>query len=624
MRIRIDNSASRNTPVRDDGDAHVARAVAPCSVEVAPRRLRVGDGYCATLVITGYPAEVGPAWLEPLLSWPGRLDLALHIDPLPNPVAASRLRSQRARFESSRRADLDRGRLTDPQIEAAADDAADLAARLARGAAKLHRVGIYLTVHARTETELDQACAQVTAAAASTLLDAQPATWRHLHGWTTTLPFGHDALGMTRILDTDALAAAFPLASLDLPAPLPGDEQTHRNDGGVLYGLNPASNGIVWWDRWAQENYNSVVLARSGAGKSYFVKLDVLRNLYLGAHAAVIDPEDEYLRLAEAVGGTVVRLGAPGVRVNPLDIPTGDARPDVLTRRGLFLHTLINVMLGPAGSGSAMKPEQSAALDRAILAAYRRAGITADPRTHTRPAPLLRDLTGALTQDADPAAQRLAARLAPWTQGSFKDLFDGPSTHQPTGHLVVWSLRHLPDELRAAGTMLALDSIWRQVDLPPQSQKTSQRQGRLPRRLIVVDEAWLLMRDGEGARFLHRLAKAGRKRHTGLTVVTQDAADVLGSDLGQAVVSNATTQILLRQAPQAIDAVGAAFGLTAGERRMLLAARRGHGLLLSGNHRTGFESVASAAEHALATTDPTDPVNDLDLDLDLEREETPT
>ncbi|ROO63020.1 uncharacterized protein DUF87 [Micromonospora sp. Llam0] len=606
MRRLLHRRAARDPDTAATSTSGVAAVVAPASVEVTPRFLRVGDGYAATLVVTGYPAEVGPAWLEPLLSYPGRIDVTLHIDPLPAPTAAARLRTQRARLESSRRADSEKGRLSDPYVEAAAEDAADLAARLARGAAKLFRVGLYLTVHARTEQELLEACAQVKAAAASTLLEVQPATWRHLAGWTTTLPLATDSLRMLRTMDTQALAAAFPLASPDLPAPLPGDPPV---SGGVLYGVNPASNGIVWWDRWSRENYNSVVLARSGAGKSYFVKLEVLRNLYQGVQVAIVDPEDEYLRLAETVGGTVVRLGMAGVKINPLDLPVGDHRPDVLTRRGLFLHTVISVLVGHPPP-----PAERAALDRAILAVYRQAGITADPTTHTRPAPLLRDLVDCLHADPEPAAAQLAARLAPWVDGSFKDLFDGPTTHAPIGHLVVWSLRHLPDELRTIGTLLALDHIWRQVDLP--------RQARSPatppeRRIVVVDEAWLLMRDGEGARFLFRMSKAGRKRFAGLTVVTQDVADVLGTELGRAVVSNAATQVLLKQAPQAIDAVGDAFGLTGGERRLLLGARPGQGLLISGIARTGFESISSEQEHAVCTTNPADLIDDHEDEDDL-------
>ncbi|MEV6523147.1 DUF87 domain-containing protein [Longispora sp. NPDC051575] len=593
----------RRRPSTAAGDrADLASAVAPASVEVGPRWLRLGDGYAATLIVTGYPAEVGAAWLEPLLAWPGRLDLSLHIDPVPVPVAASRLKTQRAKLESSRRADNQAGKLADPYVEAAADDAGDLAGRLARGEAKLFKVGLYLTVHAKSEPELLAACAQVKAAAASTLLELQPATWRQLQGWTTTLPLAADSLGMTRTLDTAALAASFPLAGPDLPAPLPGEP---AQTGGVLYGINPDSQGVIWWDRWAAENHNSVVLARSGAGKSYFVKTEILRSLYARVQVAVIDPEDEYLRLAGAVGGTVVRLGAAGVRINPFDLPAGDTRPDVLTRRGLFLHTLIAVLLG-----TQPPPAERAALDRAILQVYRQAGITTDPTTHHRQAPLLADLTEALDADTDPAASALAARLAPWVIGSFKDLFDGQTTHRPDGHLVVWSLRHLPDEIRGVGTLLALDHIWRTVDQPRTG--TAARQPSV-RRLVVVDEAWLLMRQEAGATFLYRMAKASRKRGAGLCVITQDAADVLGSDLGQAVVANAATQILLRQAPQAIDAIGEAFGLTTGEKRLLLAAPRGQGLLLSGSHRTRFECVASPAEHRLATTNPADLLDEEDL-----------
>jgi type IV secretory pathway VirB4 component len=606
--MRLFNLKPREGNGRQPATSGLAGSVGPAALEVAPRHVRVGDHYAATFVVTGYPAEVGPAWLEPLLSFPGRLDVALHIEPVPAPMAAASLRRQRARFESTRRLDADKGRLGDPTVEAAAEDAADLAARLARGAAKLFRTGIYLTIHARTLDELTEASAQVRAAAASVLLDVQPATWRHHHGWTTTLPLGVDSLNVKRTLDTDALAAAFPLASHDLPAPAPGDPP---QAGGVLYGVNTEGPGIVWWDRWRLDNHNSVVLARSGAGKSYLVKLEVLRNLYQNVHVAVIDPEDEYTALAAHVGGTVVQLGQPGVRLNPLDLPTGDTRPDTLTRRGLFLHTLVTVMVG-----TALAPEERAALDRAIVACYRTAGITADPATWTQPAPLLRDLAAALSADEDPAAGTLAARLAPWVQGSFADLFAGPTTTAPGGHLVVWSLRHLSDEVRTVGTLLALDAIWRGIDRPPPPphsptapgphggrgpvRRPQDRRAQDPRaRLVVVDEAWLLMRDGEGARFLFRMAKAARKRNAGLTVVTQDAADVLGSELGVAVVANAATQVLMRQSTQSIQAVAEAFGLTAGEARLLLSAERGQALLVAGSTRVRFRVVASAEEDRL-------------------------
>ena len=573
-------------------------APTPAVVQVAPRHVRVGDGYAATFAVVGYPAQVGPAWLEPLLSYPGRVDVAVHVDPIPAELAAPMLRRQRARLESTRRLDADAGRLGDPVTEAAADDAADLAERVARGASRLFRTGIYVTVHARTPDELARTCAGVKAAAASVMLDLAPATFRHHHGYTTTLPLGVDRLGMRRVLDTGALAAAFPFSAPGLPAPVPGEPPARST--AVLFGVNTTGNGVLRWDRWSQDNHNAVILARSGAGKSYLVKLDVLRNLYSGVHVAVIDPDDEYADLSAHVGGRLIQLGKPGVRINPLDLPAADRRPDALTRRGLFLHTLLAVMLGDLSAA------QRAALDTTITATYTTAGITHDPATWTRPAPLLADLAATLDATPDPTAQELAARLHPWTAGSFADLFNGPTTATPTRPtsgepsddagseagtpVTVWSLRHLPDATRAAATLIALDAIWRDADTPPA------RQAGPVRRLVVVDEAWQLLRDGEGARFLFRMAKAARKRAAGLTVVTQDAADVLGSDLGLAVVSNAATQILMRQAPQAIDAVTAAFRLTAGEARLLLNAPQGEGLLVAGHTRIGFRAVASPAE----------------------------
>ncbi|WP_152645605.1 VirB4 family type IV secretion system protein [Streptacidiphilus albus] len=556
----------------------------PDSVQVEPRCLAVGDLLAATLVVTGYPAEVAPGWLDPLLCYPGRLDVSLHVEPVAPVVAADRLRKQRARLESARRTGYQRGRLEDPETEAAAGDAAELAWRLARGEGRLFRVGLYLTVYAPDREALADEVSAVRAVAESLLLRVQPATWRALAGWTSCLPLGVDRLGRTRTFDTAALAAAFPFSSPDL-APPPG--RPTSTPTGVLYGVNTTASGLLFWDRWTQDNHNSVTLARSGAGKSYLTKLDVLRSLYQGVEVHVVDPEDEYTALADAVGGTVVRLGEPGMRLNPLDLdPDGGA--DELTRRMLFAHTLLSVLLREP-----MAPDERAALDRALLATYSDAGITPVPRSHARPAPLLADLATALTASEDPVATRLGDRLTPFTTGSHRQLFDGPTTTAPGGHLTVYSTRHLPDELTATGVLLALDRIWRAV--------TDTR--RLRRRLVVVDEAWLLMREEEGARFCHRMAKSARKHRAGLAVVTQDTADLLSTDLGRAVVANAATQILMHQAPQAIDAVADTFHLSAGEAAHLLTAQRGEALLCAGpGRRAAFCVTASAGEDALCRT----------------------
>jgi Helicase HerA, central domain len=360
-----------------------AAAFTPDAIAVAARHVEVGGERVASFAVTGYPREVHAGWLSPLLGWAGRLDVSVHIEPVDSVTAASRLRKQLARLESGRRHDDDRGRLADPQAEAATEDAYDLSARVARGEGKLFRVGLYLTVHAPDADTLTEDVAAVRALAASLLLDAKPASYRSLQGWVTCLPMGLDLLRMRRTFDTAALAAAFPFTSADLPAP---DPTSVAAPAGVLYGWNVGSQGLVHWDRFGDglDNHNSVVLGRSGAGKSYLVKLEALRSLYRGVDIAVIDPEDEYARLARAVGGTLIRLGQPGVHLNPFDLPI-TVRPDgrrtaprdALIRRSLFLHTFLAVLLGDLSAA------ERAVLDRAIAATYQAAGITGDPRTWT-------------------------------------------------------------------------------------------------------------------------------------------------------------------------------------------------------------------------------------------------
>ncbi|TDB89961.1 conjugal transfer protein TraC [Actinomadura sp. KC216] len=578
----------------------------PGALRVRPQSVELPDGVCASFTVAGYPREVGAGWLEPLLTYPGRLDVSLHVEPVPPLIAAQRLRKQLARLESVSRTNAQHGRLADFAAEVAADDAAELAASLARGHGRLFRVGLYLTVHAADDASLDGEVQRVRALAASLLLDAQPTTFRALQGWTTTLPLAHDSVKARRVFDTAALAAAFPFTSPDL--------QPRLGDTPVLYGLNAYSSGVVVWDRFAQDNYNSITIARSGAGKSYFTKLETLRLLYQGVHVAVIDPEDEYRRLAGAVGGAHIPLGAPGVCFNPFDLPAGRGE-DTLIRRALFLQTLIAGMLGEP-----LPPAARAVLDRATLAAYQACGITADPRSWKRRAPVLADLALELErmgEGGEVEATDLAARLAPYVTGSYRGLFAGPTTTRPEGHLIVFSLRDLPEETRKVGMLLALDTIWRHVTDPSDRR----------RRLVVVDEAWTLMREDEGARFLYRLAKSARKHWAGLAVVTQDAADLLGSDLGQAVIANSATQILLRQAPQSIDRIAAAFDLTDGEKAFLLTADRGQGLLCgtaTGADRAAFSGIASPHEHRLTTTDPAElAAVDRDDTTDVRRETLP-
>ncbi|MFF3911043.1 VirB4 family type IV secretion system protein [Streptomyces sp. NPDC001848] len=603
LRFGPRRSASPTTGIDAAELLHVS---GPEAIEVHARTLAIGAHLTTTLVVTGYPAEVTPGWLAPLLNFPGHLDVALHIEPVPNPVAAAGLKKQRARLESGRRTGFDKGHLDDPEVEAAAADAAELAYRIARGEGKLFHVALYLTVHAPDEERLAEQAAAVRAVAESLLMTVALTTYRALPGWLATLPLGIDTLKIRRTFDTAALAACFPFTSPDLTLPSGKDGAA----SGVLYGLNAVSGAPVLWDRFAQDNYNSITLARSGAGKSYLAKLELLRLLFTGVTACVIDPEDEYVRLAETVGGHVIALGADGVRLNPFDLPAATpGGEDVLTRRVLFLHTFLAVLLG-----SELTAGEKAVLDRAILAAYAKAGITGDARTWQRTPPTLADLASVLAGDGSETATQLAERLVPYTTGSHARLFNGHSTTATSGHLVVFALRQLPEEVKAPAMLLALDATWRQV---------TARQGS-GRHLVVVDEAWLLMRDGAGARFLFRMAKAARKYWTGLAVITQDADDVLSSPLGRAIVSNAATQILLRQAPQAMDTISENFHLCHGEREFLLSATRGEALLLTGDrrHKVALISIAAPGEHEVVTTDPGEIAATLHPDADLDSDDS--
>ena len=385
-------------------------------------------------------------------------------------------------------------------------------------------------------------------------------------------------------MDTHALAAAFPFTSPDLACPL--------SNTSVLYGANVSSPSLVTWDRWTLDNHNAVILARSGAGKSYFAKLEALRSMYAGVDVAVIDPEDEYARLAEAVGGAHIALGTARRTAQPV-------RPAL--RRGRRRWTPSPAVhcsctpSSPSCSATRSTLRTRAALDRAIFATYNAAGITEDPRTWSRPAPLLRDLAATLETSEDPEGQgaRRASRTVRVRQ-----------LPRPVRRPDHDQARRPSRRLLAAGRPRRAEDRRHPADPGCRSGGRVSDPRDRRRRFVIVDEAWLLMRDGEGAKFLYRLAKSARKHWAGLTVVTQDAADVLASDLGRAVVSNSATQILLRQAPQAIDQVCEAFRLSDGERAFLLAADRGEALLSCGSQRVALRSLASPVEHDVCTTDP--------------------
>ena len=553
--------------------------ITPLGIEALPRSLMIDGAYAATLLVTGYPSEVLPGWLETLTSYPARVDVALHAAPVSAGVAADRLRRRRARLEAGRRSDAQRGKLADPLVESAAQDAEVLAHRVARAQTRLFTASLSITLYAEERSELEELTADVKALLAASLITAQAPTFRMLDAWRSTLPAGPDLLGHNRVLDTAALAVCAPLTSPET------DAKDSASATAVLAGLNATTGAPVFRDRWREVNHNSLILGASGSGKSFLAKTDLIRELCAGTAASVIDPEGEYAALADAVGGRVVRLGVPGQFLNVLDLPDPVAAgPCELAVRVLDLHALVAVLLG-----SERAEQYRPALDRAAMGAYAAASITADPASWHRAAPDLADVAACAEAAFDPASRELAGYLEPYTRGSFRALFTrGPSSAADADHseapLRVYTLEHLPDVLRTPATLLVLSECWRRAQCADR------------RRMLLVDEAWQLLRDEAASLFVYRIAKSARKRQLALSLVTQDAEDLLHSDLGTAVASNAATQILLRQAPQALALVTDRFRLSAGERDFLAAAPRGYALARTGNSRVGLAAISTPTE----------------------------
>ena len=563
------------------GERGAADLVAPAAIEERRDRVEVGGRAERVLALTGYPRRVGPNWLSPLIDSGQPLELSLHLEPLDSREAVRRLGQRLVELESSRLFDARGGRIAPADRDVARSDVERLRDALERGEERVFSAALYLRVGASSPAELDRASGRAGQALSGMLAEARPALFEMMPGLLSCLPAGQDRLRLSRNLDTSSVATMIPFASSGLAAPR-----------GLLYGESIPGGSLVVLDPFGpgQENANRVVFAKSGAGKSFACKVEALRALLLGIEYCVVDPEGEYGRICEAVSGRVVRLsaGAPH-RINPFDLPPGGSgEGDALAARVAALQALLALMLAPAGEG--LFPEERAALDLALYECYRRAGITPDPGTHGRPAPLLADLLPVLEEAGDPHG--LAARLRRYVSGSLGRLFSEPTTEGLDGPFVVFDLSALEEELRPVATCLIADHVWTRAARDPRP------------RMLLVDEAWSLMRSPEGARFLSELSRRARKRWLGLTTVTQDVEDFLGSAEGRTVLSNSATQLLMRQEGATVGIVQETFGLSAAERSFLLACRPGEGLLVARGARVALRVVASPREHEVATTDP--------------------
>jgi type IV secretory pathway VirB4 component len=566
------------------GTRSVADVVSPAGLDAARSHLLLDGRYLRILGLAEYPRYVYPNWLGRLVDFDAPLDISLHVDPLDSGTTVRQLTHRLVEFQSSRMLDARSGKIASAEREVAYEDVERLRDALQRGEERVFSASLYLCLRSATGAALDDLTRRVDAALSGMLASARPALYEMLPGLLSCLPAGQDHLGRCRNLETTSLATMIPFTSSHLSM-----------EKGILYGISVHNNSLVIFDPFSREleNANKVVFAKSGAGKSYACKIEALRALMLGVDYYVIDPEDEYRRVCDAVGGQYIRLsGSSAHRINPFDLPPasgpGGEDNDPLTERLQSLQGLLGLML--ADRGSALSQREKGALDAALLETYRRAGITRDSQTHGQPAPVLRDLYTLLREQGD--SHGLADRLERYVDGSLGQVFSSPTSVDLDRPFVVFNVRDLHADLRPLGVYLIADYIWRQV-----------RTRRRPR-MLLIDEAWSLMQHAEGARFLSSMARQARKYYLGLTTVTQDVEDFLATPEGHTVLANSSVQLLMRQDSSTIDAVSQTFRLSAGEREFLLACRKGEGLFFAQGNHIALRVEASPMEHSLVTTDP--------------------
>lgn len=561
--------------------------IAPGSLEINSAYFRLGTKYGRTIYVYGYPRELYTGWLSPIINFDEVLDVSMFIYPVESQVVLNNLRKKVTQLEATYSINSEKGRIRDPGLEAALNDAEELRDQLQVGAQKFFRYGLYVTLYADSLDELNFVQNKIETIFGQQMVFSKVASSQQEQGLNCTVPQLVDQLQIRRNMNTGAISTSFPFTSADLT----------REDG-VLYGINMHNNGLVIFDRFSLENPNMVVFAKAGAGKSFTVKLEALRSMMMGCDILIIDPENEYEKLAEAVGGSHIRLSLnSSTRINPFDLPRvidSDEADDALRANLVTLHGLLRLMLGgiqSAQSGAQLTPSEEADLDQALIDTYARAGITSDPLTHNTPPPTISNLYDTLLHMGGNGPQ-LAQRLRKYTSGTFAGIFSQQSNVDINNSMVVFNIRDLEDELRYVAMYIVLSHIWNIT----RAQKK--------KRMLIVDEAWQLMKYEDSANFLFSLAKRSRKYYLGLTTISQDVEDFMSSKIGRAVVSNSSIQILLKQSVSAVDVLANVFKLTEEEKKRLINFPVGQGLFFAGQNHVHIQIVASQTESQLMNTNP--------------------
>ena len=590
--IAAENEAREAAEIQqafEQGTNTLRDLISPSAIEIHSDHFRLGNKYGRTIYVYGYPRTLYTGWMSSIINMDEVLDISMYIYPVESAVVMKNLRTKVTQLEASMNLNVEKGKVRDPELEAAINDAEELRDQLQVGAERFFRFGLYVTLWTDSLEEMKFVQQKVETIFGQQMVFSKVANSQQEQGLNSIMPLCNDQLQIRRNMDTGAISTSFPFTSADL-----------TQDRGILYGVNMHNNGLVIFDRFTLENANMVVFAKSGAGKSFTVKLEALRSMMIGAEILIIDPENEYQKLCDAVGGTYIRLSLNSdVRINPFDLPkvvdSEDAN-DALRANLVTLHGLFRLMLGGSQAvGGQVMPALSAAeeadLDQALIDTYARMGITSDPLTHQSTPPTIANLYDTLLHMGG-SGPALAQRLRKYTTGTFAGIFSQQSNIDINNQMVVFNIRDLEDELRPVAMYIVLSHIWNIV-------RAEQK-----KRLLIVDEAWQLMQHEDSANFLFSLAKRARKYYLGLTTITQDVEDFMGSKMGRAIVGNSSMQILLKQSVSAVDVLSDVFKLTEEEKRRLSNFPVGQGLFFAGQNHVHIQIIASETEESLITTNP--------------------
>jgi conjugal transfer ATP-binding protein TraC len=561
----------------EKGLTTVVDLIAPSSVEVDFRYIRVGDSFYTTLFIAGYPRYVSPGWLESIIDYDHTLDISMFCYPTSSTDVLADLKRKIGEMQATLASDAEQGKVADPTVEAALEDALGLQEELAKGIERFFQFAFYITVSDFDLVKLQDTVKNLQTSLGSLLLSGKPATLQMEEGFKSSLPMGQDRLYITRNMDTTSLASTFPFTSAVL-----------TQNKGVMYGVNQQNGSLIIFDRFSLENANEVVLGKSGAGKSYTIKLEIMRQFMLGAEVIVIDPEGEYETLTPALGGEVVEFSSgSAIKINPFDLSdVYEEGENELGLKILSLHGLLKIITGD------LDAEHDAILDRALIETYRSKGITTDPATQKKQPPLMEDLYKTLLGMENQTARELAYTLEKFIKGSASGIFNQQSNFEINNPLTVFSIRNLEEALRPVAMHIILDFVWTKV------KRT------LKKRILILDEGWYMMKYQDSASFVYSIAKRARKYFLGMTTATQDVEDFLKNEYGKAVLTNSSIQVLLKQGTAEVDMITETFYLSEGEKALLLSADVGEGLFFAGQNHVAMKVFAAPFEHELITSNP--------------------